>query len=423
VWLALALLAKTTGLLVCLAVGLVLVACAVHRRSARIFLRGATAATLVTVAAVGWWLYRNQMRYGDPFGWTAYRQIFTMDFRETPLEWGQLPQVVTAQYRSFWGVFGWMNVAAPEWFYAGTVALCATALLGLARFGFARLGWRQRQGPDVRPWPAGFQVLRGLRGQRAALAFLAATVLIQEAVLLALATRCNASCYQGRYLFPVLAPAMVLVSLGLVCLPLGRWHRPALVGLLATLAATAAALPQTTIAAAYPPATIPPSQAHQLPERAHATFGRWFELAGYAVKSDGMTSRVVLTLYWRALERPNFDYSVFAHLIDEAEELVAQKDHAPGAQRRYPPTSWLPGDLVPDRHEIALPPHLPGGAYRLRIGVYNWATGERLPVRSGAAQEDSAITLEELLVRSANIHGSKGTASSPKRGKLVTLLP
>jgi 4-amino-4-deoxy-L-arabinose transferase-like glycosyltransferase len=407
-WLTAALLAKTTGLLVCVVLALALVVVACRRRSARLLATGSAALLLPAIGA-GWWLIRNYALYGDPLGWTVYQQVFAVEFRASPLRWHELPTVIATQFRSFWGVFGWMNVSAPEWFYAGATALCVAAALGLLWLGVTRLaagGGAGRIGA--------FRPVVELRRVRPALLVLGGLVVTHEALLLALATRCDASCYQGRYLFPVIAPAMVLASLGLAHLPLGRLRGPAFAGLLAALLASAASLPVTTIAAAYPPATVPAGRLRLVDVAPTFSFGSTFELASYTLDVDDDESRVTVTLYWRALARPDFDYSVFVHLVDDADRLVAQQDHAPGARRRYPPSSWLAGDVVADEHEIVLPAGCPPGTYRLRLGVYNWATGERLPVRFGAAgsvgsgdtaraNAPDALTLPETVSRPAHL--------------------
>ena len=38
-------------------------------------------------------------------------------------------------------------------------------------------------------------------------------------------------------------------------------------------------------------------------------------------------------------------------------------------------------------------PELPAGAYSLHIGLYNAATGERLPIESAMPHQDSALQL------------------------------
>jgi hypothetical protein len=52
----------------------------------------------------------------------------------------------------------------------------------------------------------------------------------------------------------------------------------------------------------------------------------------------------------------------------------------------YPTIWWLPGEVVADRLTLDLPVDAPQGAeYRLIVGLYDPATGERLPVADTGA--------------------------------------
>ena len=46
---------------------------------------------------------------------------------------------------------------------------------------------------------------------------------------------------------------------------------------------------------------------------------------------------------------------------------------------------WQPGETLPDRRTIDLPPDLPPGRYSLAIGLYG-ADGSRLPISTAAGQ-------------------------------------
>jgi len=134
-----------------------------------------------------------------------------------------------------------------------------------------------------------------------------------------------------------------------------------------------------------------------VPNKTGFTFSSMFELVGYDVRTYTSTSEVSVILYWQALQQPDFDYSVFVHLIDESDQLVAQKDHAPGARFGYPPTTWQVGDLVADEHVIKIPPQLAPGTWRFRVGVYNWADGERLQIRRQGEPGGDCVTLDQRL--------------------------
>jgi hypothetical protein len=188
----------------------------------------------------GWWFARNVLQYGDPFGWTAYRQVFPDDARPAPLDWHSLHVFALMQFHSFWGVFGWMNIPAPPWYYVAAGALC---LLGLGGLGLGLLSGRS-------PAASG--------DQRAGLALLGAVVLLQEGALLWLATRCDSSCYQGRYLFPAVAPLMLLLATGLLSLPPRRLAPWVAAAVLAALLGAAIFMPGGVIAPAYATAEAGP---------------------------------------------------------------------------------------------------------------------------------------------------------------------
>jgi hypothetical protein len=85
---------------------------------------------------------------------------------------------------------------------------------------------------------------------------------------------------------------------------------------------------------------------------------------------------------WLPLTRPSLDYNLFLQLLDTDGRLLAQHDNPPNGG--YSPTStWQPNQPITTRHALILPPDLQPGDYRLIAGLYNPATGERLPVANG----------------------------------------
>jgi uncharacterized membrane protein len=107
---------------------------------------------------------------------------------------------------------------------------------------------------------------------------------------------------------------------------------------------------------------------------------------------------LTFTLYWRnGPVTPTFDYALFAQLFDSAGNKVAQLDWQPhDAIGPRPMTSWLAGEAIQDRQTLALPADLPPGAYQLVTGVYNWQTGERLPVVGEATANGDTIVIATL---------------------------
>ena len=143
------------------------------------------------------------------------------------------------------------------------------------------------------------------------------------------------------------------------------------------------------------PVRVPLSRwsAWLVPNKSDFTFGGMMDLKGWRLLVDRRSVR--LTVYWQARERPDFDYSAFVHVVDSSGKKVAQRDHAPGACAGYPPTKWQPGDVIADEHSILIPHEAPEGTYRLKVGVYNWATGQRLEVYSHEKRLGDSIILEE----------------------------
>jgi hypothetical protein len=88
----------------------------------------------------------------------------------------------------------------------------------------------------------------------------------------------------------------------------------------------------------------------------------------------------LVTLYWEALSPPPQSYTVFVHLTAPGDPtgLLAQSDSTPRGGL-YPTDLWAVGALVPDEHILTLSADLPGGEYELRIGLYDLASGSRLP--------------------------------------------
>jgi 4-amino-4-deoxy-L-arabinose transferase-like glycosyltransferase len=146
-----------------------------------------------------------------------------------------------------------------------------------------------------------------------------------------------------------------------------------------------------------------------------ARFGDGIELLGYEARPgplraqneplDGADERVVPTgspvqinLYWRALTPIDRDYTLFVHVFDAEGQRVAQRD-LPPRHEDYPPSRWQPGELVVDRADLALPA-LPPGAYRVALGLYDAASGARLPVTGtdGIDVADGALTLMTIEV-------------------------
>ncbi len=109
-------------------------------------------------------------------------------------------------------------------------------------------------------------------------------------------------------------------------------------------------------------------------------FGERITLLGYDRELQEDTLH--LTLYWQAERALDRNWTVFMHLLDKTGTLIAQHD-SPPSDGRYPTSVWDQGEVVYDRHTLALPSGLSDGGYEMIIGLYSQESGERLPVLDG----------------------------------------
>jgi hypothetical protein len=76
------------------------------------------------------------------------------------------------------------------------------------------------------------------------------------------------------------------------------------------------------------------------------------------------------------------DYTIFVHLLDAEGETLANADHLPPR----PTHEWRPGQAIPDRFKLPLPPGLPPGDYWVKVGLYDASDPglPRLPLEDGS---------------------------------------
>ncbi len=97
-----------------------------------------------------------------------------------------------------------------------------------------------------------------------------------------------------------------------------------------------------------------------------------FELVGFVYgDTDFYPATVVpVTLFWRALQDPPYDYAVSLRLIDEAGQEVFQIDSQHPVLGTFPTSQWAAGEVVGDYYEIQLPGELAPGIYRWGVILY-----------------------------------------------------
>jgi len=100
--------------------------------------------------------------------------------------------------------------------------------------------------------------------------------------------------------------------------------------------------------------------------------GDAFELTGFVYGEADYTPGTVvpLTLYWRALQPPVYDYSVSLRVFNEAGQEIFKVDSQAPVLGTYPTTMWTEGEVVGDYYEIQLPAELPPGVYSWGVILY-----------------------------------------------------
>ncbi|MBC8077534.1 MAG: glycosyl transferase, partial [Chloroflexales bacterium] len=130
-----------------------------------------------------------------------------------------------------------------------------------------------------------------------------------------------------------------------------------------------------------------------------ATFGDALQLRGFDLAEAATPGTTLdIRLYWGVARAPQSPYAIFIHLAGADGRRYAQSDpllstDGWGANRYY--TTPL---------ALVLPPDLPAGAYRLIIGLYDPASGQRLALSAPQQQViandgPGALELALLVVR------------------------
>jgi len=141
----------------------------------------------------------------------------------------------------------------------------------------------------------------------------------------------------------------------------------------------------------------------EIPEMDHsagADFGGNIRLLGYDVDPGSLEpgGEFTVVLHWQALATMDTSYTTFVQLLDENGTLRAQRDAIPG-DGTLPTTGWAPDEVVSDRLTIQLGGEIPAGRYTPVVGIYDAATGQRLPVSGDAGRPaGDYVALEAVTV-------------------------
>ena len=396
--LGLALLSKLSGL------GLVGVSAAAvlwlarRNRSLRAIFDAALWTAVPAILLAGWWYLRNWRLYGDPLAWDMWEANILL--RVIPAGPSQILSELGGLERSFWGLFGWLNLPYPAWVYLALRVVAVFVALGLLLH-------------LARATSAGGARL----ASRVPHAFLLLWLLVLTISWLRFMRVAPAA--QGRYFFAALPALALLWALGWMgwASRIGHrighnigWSVTSALGLL-TLAT-----PFLLIRPAYtpPPMSVPDSSSNTaVSSTPHALFlagNSEIRLQHAAASYDALQGRtgeqdpqlptvfpgdeVRVDLAFMTNAPLAADWSLFIHLVDGTGLTVAQLDSMPGGGLR-PTSGWLPDRLLLDSYTVAIPEtaHTPNRA-SWQIGFYDHHSGERLPQRDGG----TSYTFGEVII-------------------------
>lgn len=339
------------------------------------------------ILLAGWWYLRNWRLYGDPLAWEMWEANILL--RVIPAGPSQILSELGGLERSFWGLFGWLNLPYPAWVYLGLRVAAAVVALGLlfhiaqeARTGDAR--------PATRFSP------------RVPHAFLILWLLVLTISWLRFMRVAPAA--QGRYFFAALPALALLWTYGWTGWGSRFGHR---IGWSVTsaLGLLTLATPFFLIQPAYrpPPMSVPDSDANtavspaphslflagnseiHLQHAAALEYGRQEQAneTDPRVPTVFPGDEVQVDLAYLTNAPLTDDWSLFIHLVDGTGLTVAQLDTMPGGGLR-PTSGWQPGRLLLDSYTVAIPEtvHTPNRA-SWQVGFYDHRSGERLPQVDG----------------------------------------
>ena len=125
---------------------------------------------------------------------------------------------------------------------------------------------------------------------------------------------------------------------------------------------------------------------------------RGLELLAYDVSraAIGPGDPLVVTIYWKTEAPVPINYQVYVHLIGSDDRLYGQSDKLNPAD--FPTVRWPTDRYVRDAHNLTFPAAPPPGEYRLVVGLWDAATGERLAAVSPAEIYADGIVLPTRIV-------------------------
>ena len=348
---------------------------------------------LPVMLIAGWWYWRNIVLYGDFLGWNAF--IAVLGQRAHPASLAQLWSERWGFMLSYWGLFGGVNVPMPLWLYHVLNGVVVVGVVGFVVYLIREIrNWQSKIKLNLQ------SLISNLLNFVADKFALVVCLLFVTAVIVGLiqwATTTWSS--QGRLVFTAISAINVLLVAGLIgWLPrqIGQKVIVSIAGFLFVLAALA---PLAWIRPAYALNQITTPWLGQQP--VNANFDDKLRLVGFEVGQTAVSQQksrdvalqrlyqpgdtVDLLLEWEVLAPMDRNWSVFVHLNDPVIGVpIAQRDMFLDQGLR--PTSLLePGEIIFNHYQLVIPETAVAPAnLQLTVGLYDFATFERLPLTDGA---------------------------------------
>jgi hypothetical protein len=373
-----------------------------RERSAWTFVMGGLTSGGATLLIAGWWYLRNWQLYGDPTGQNVFIEVLGQ--RDVPANLAQLWRERISFFRGYWGNFGGLNVPMAEGVYVALDVLLVLAAVGLGLGVALRLtGLIRARSPQ--------------RNDLAAWLLAMAWPVLVIGLWVTWATTTWSS--QGRLIFSAISVLSILLCLGWRYLvqALPKWPATAaLASIPMFMLGITLAAPFAWIRPAYaPPPALSEEQVAAIPQRVDATFfhpaGGQLKLLGYdaPVETAYPGEPVPVTLYWETIEPFGNDYSIFLHLVDAHDLVVAQRDARPGMGLLN--TAWLkPGQRWAEERIMSLPETaFSPNATIFEAGLYDYQTGERL----AAVSQEGEITGDQVRFGQLMVQTRTGPVPNP----------
>jgi 4-amino-4-deoxy-L-arabinose transferase-like glycosyltransferase len=305
----------------------------------------------------GWWFLRNWRLYGDPTAVSVFMEI--LGYRAEPLTLKDLWEEFGTFRRTYWGLFGGVNVPAPEPVYVFYDLLSLAGLVGLG----LRAWRRRRKGIGVWWVPVLWVVILFAALMRWVMMYYS---------------------FQGRLMFPGIAALSTFLALGLGEWFPQRWRPAATWTAGGVLLALAIVVPCVSILPAYAdPESLTladvPAEARVDPVDVDsvARVVGW-KLDEQVIRPGDLSASVEVVVYWEAVAPDGRDYLGFAKLLGQGHQLAGDVTRHP-VDGMVPTNLWRPGQVWRDRYRVpvfedALAPSL----LRVEVGLYDPGAKEDL---------------------------------------------